>query len=943
MTYGVDSSFDGRPYMTVDMVQSWANPGSPASRVYLDAAGHARYARTPAGTYEASQYDALGRRTQVLRTSGPPGSSSPVKNAWTYDERARLASEFNDAGNYRGYSYLPTGEIAQVIQSTNSQPTIADTLAVWSVFSIGSLGRIVERDDYRHETASDCNASALQEDQTTYQYDVPYKNQTGRYDYTAGHLTAAMTGTPDAPRTTVAVGYDSHGSAVLRDEWFGASQSAHSVAETRGLDGRLLARVMTSPFLNEYNAAGQFGYSVGYDSAGNPIQVNTASLDGNGNALPFDGSGDIYWLAGTNGADPATGAYDALGRLTAERWDGGVVQKSRSFLSGSNLPSSYSTTLSGGANVYTVSGMTWQGSLLKTYSLSSNWEGGGASYSAAYDIDAHLQQWSAAPQGQTGAAQQKFAEAYGFNLENLKTVNVTNSLGFSVGSTYDYADATSPERVTSISALGATTTDTFVYDRRGRGLVVQHKLNASQAVPQDSYEYDSQSRLISIARLGSKLESLDYDGAGDLASRTFPSGSAEVARYYVGDDLTLVDHGGTGNVGYAHIRLGRLRIPSVYAKSGTLPNVIYYHRDRRNDVVATTTSSATGRGLIGLSYRYLPSGAIDKIVNAAGSPASETDPAASELGFIGGLKLSGGLVHLKARAYSPALRRFLQADTIDARRYTYAFGDPLNFTDPSGRAPGQKVPLPTVTSGDQGGGCTTPACQGLSNQPASTGGIDLSGLGSGLANLGSGIADWFRNQAAQTGGVNQDSTDATLAVAGLQASLMSNVTSVASTAWASAKQAGSWMAQHPVATGIAVVGIAAVITKAAELGATPPALSEVVSESQAYEAKIAGILNEHLETALQNFELTPAQEAAAARNPALNAMFEGTQIDALVKEYARFDPRLSGIQITPAGVFGPDFYDATAGTWWDVTTAGQWADHVMRYTPFFGSGFPVLH
>jgi hypothetical protein len=75
-----------------------------------------------------------------------------------------------------------------------------------------------------------------------------------------------------------------------------------------------------------------------------------------------------------------------------------------------------------------------------------------------------------------------------FSLENLKTVNATNSIGVVIASAYNYADPTSAERVTSISALGSPVTDTYVYDRRGRGLVVQHKLNATQAVPQGSYE-----------------------------------------------------------------------------------------------------------------------------------------------------------------------------------------------------------------------------------------------------------------------------------------------------------------------------------------------------------------------------------------------------------------------------------------------------------------------
>jgi hypothetical protein len=85
-------------------------------------------------------------------------------------------------------------------------------------------------------------------------------------------------------------------------------------------------------------------------------------------------------------------------------------------------------------------------------------------------------------------------------------------------------------------------------------------------------------RLIAVAHLGSTQETVDYDGVGDLSSRQFPGGVPDIARYYVGDDLTLVDRGGAGNVGYAHIRLGSRRIATLYAKTGATWSPIYYHR-----------------------------------------------------------------------------------------------------------------------------------------------------------------------------------------------------------------------------------------------------------------------------------------------------------------------------------------------------------------------------
>jgi hypothetical protein len=40
-----------------------------------------------------------------------------------------------------------------------------------------------------------------------------------------------------------------------------------------------------------------------------------------------------------------------------------------------------------------------------------------------------------------------------------------------------------------------------------------------------------------------------------------------------------------------------------------------------------------------------------------------------------------------------------------------------------------------------------------------------------------------------------------------------------------------------------------------------------------------------------------------------------------------------GVQMTPRGQFGPDFFNPATGEWWDITTPGQWATHAARYGP----------
>jgi RHS repeat-associated protein len=114
--------------------------------------------------------------------------------------------------------------------------------------------------------------------------------------------------------------------------------------------------------------------------------------------------------------------------------------------------------------------------------------------------------------------------------------------------------------------------------------------------------------------------------------------------------------------------------------------VLYYHRDMQGSVVATTYRTGGWNGYMGARYRYTPYGQLDRVENV--SALSD-----SELGYNGGLRLGytagvaqqGNLLLLGARVYHAELKRWLVPDTVDARRYTYVGGDPVNFVDPSGR------------------------------------------------------------------------------------------------------------------------------------------------------------------------------------------------------------------------------------------------------------------
>jgi hypothetical protein len=111
------------------------------------------------------------------------------------------------------------------------------------------------------------------------------------------------------------------------------------------------------------------------------------------------------------------------------------------------------------------------------------------------------------------------------------------------------------------------------------------------------------------------------------------------------------------------------------------------------------------------------------------------------------------------------------------------------------------------------------------------------------------------------------------------------------------------------------------------------------------EACIAGCMS-RAALRLNSGGLTAAQAAAVAKDPTAMARIVGSQYDALVKaevESAISTGQLNGWRVTARFKFGPDLYNPSTMTWLDVTTPGQWAGHVSKYTPTYGTGSPLFY
>jgi len=169
-----------------------------------------------------------------------------------------------------------------------------------------------------------------------------------------------------------------------------------------------------------------------------------------------------------------------------------------------------------------------------------------------------------------------------------------------------------------------------------------------------------------VTRTAGQSETVGYDPFGLSAMRTV----AGQVTWYLGRQATVTGIGGALKAD-VHVEVNGQRVASV--RVGATPRTLFLHRDRLTSVVGTTLA---GR-VAGASYRYTPHGAVE-------AASGDTRDSASELGYAGTLRLSGGLLWMGARVYDPALKIFLQPDPLAPHTYAYADGDPINRWDPTG-------------------------------------------------------------------------------------------------------------------------------------------------------------------------------------------------------------------------------------------------------------------
>ncbi|MBK3626350.1 hypothetical protein JHN59_16155 [Streptomyces sp. MBT49] len=333
---------------------------------------------------------------------------------------------------------------------------------------------------------------------------------------------------------------------------------------------------------------------------------------------------------------------------------------------------------------------------------------------------------------------------------------------------------------------GSDTTTSYTYDYNGNGTPQPHALTSTQA-----------------SGASTAATSYTYDKAGNTTTRNTLASGNQTLTWNDAGQLTQVSGGKTGTTGYIYDADG-----NVLLQTDPTSTTLYLPGEQLTLTGTTTTGvrylplpggGTAVRTGTGTNYKFQlsdPHGTsglyLDNTAQTPtwrqftpyGSPRGTTATWIDNRGFLNAPdNTNTGLTKLGARQYDPTLGRFASLDPLleatddqQLAGYSYAAGNPITHSDPSGLCAGPDCPTrncPSCLNSTPGNKISTNAAlhdtPGSGSTPtntvASKGGTANSGGGghghwshvvshkSGLGGLISGFADGFKEMGA--GIVNQ--------------------------------------------------------------------------------------------------------------------------------------------------------------------------------------------
>ena len=561
------SDESGRPYEVRLPAVGVEENGAPAvsqrptSQIGYNTFGNTTNGKDARGSVASMAYDRLGRKTRIDHPNAGQGLNN-VRELFSYDPSANLASQTDKRGNVTSYEYDSRNQVART------------TLPALPGGNAGSGTQTVLYDDAGRPVATT--------DQSGASGTVTYSNM-GQAILAQQLVRAA--GAQLAIPTVVRMAYDLDGfmikrvtgsSANPKTELFTPSpqgQLAESIDPNTGTT-KILRNQLGQPRSVQQNGARRV--DTVYDQAGRALASQLFGDDGllvSGTSQTVDPAGNPVTMTSARNA-VTTYTYDGLDRVTQ------IVSPAGTQGYGYDAVGNMTRSTDGRGNSTIMVFNAWN---LPTTTIEP---------STVADPN---------------PGQRTFTTVYdkgGLPIQSGEPGNVQTTRTFDAWNQLTVENATQPAQ------QGSSVQKQFGYDAAGR------LARVSSPSGDSTYTYDDRGLLVAAAGVGG-TSSMSYNERGLPTSRSDGSGTATFGWQPARDQLATVTDTNSGNRSYAWNTFGQLSAESY----GTA--LRQYGYDPAGRLSTDSLKDAGGATLAGFAYSYDVSGNVSsKTVNLPGNSQS---------------------------------------------------------------------------------------------------------------------------------------------------------------------------------------------------------------------------------------------------------------------------------------------------------------------------------
>lgn len=701
-TIGYDSM--GRPAVV-------SNAAGAYTETSYDKLGNPLTVRNPAGGVTTYAYDKTGRATtETLPVAAGTTTYGYDLNdnltslkrdnktlTWVYDTRNRTTQDVDRRGN----ATISTYNLADQITSTTTPSGSATT------YGYNPAGRLASS---TNDTGQTTTYGWTLDDQLA-SLTLP---RGGGYDWTydaAGHRateTVHTGGTGPAANPVTTFTHDPLGNLTAT-----TYPTGRQVTATYDKLNRLKTETATPPSGSGTTTT----RSYGYDAAG---RLTSATRTGAPSlTYTYDTLGRMATSIDQVGT--TTFGYDDADRITSITPPAGQTASTFTYDTADRL-----ATIRGAANLnyaFNAAGMltgrsnaTGTSSAQVTYTYDADNHpltvtSGNATVTATYNTDGNLATQTQNLNGLVNDEEGTTTYTYGDN-NRLASATLSRN-GVEVrkrGYTWDGDNNRTQTTLRNGDTTAPTTQTDSTYDKAGRLQTTTGPTGTT------SYTYDLDGQLTGIDAPGTAADqTYTYDGFGELASTTLGSGGSATSTTYTRDGLSRLAGWSTTGTTNASATFGYTgtadTTTSLTTGTGAGAQTTQLVRDTLGALLSARTGTGTSTQVSHaatnthgdlIAWRATTSALVTStLYDPFGQPTTTagtgTGPgAAVPLGYESHLTLPGtGLIDLGSRAYNPATGAFTTQDTVigdlnqpvTLNRYTYAWANPLTYSDPTGYCP----------------------------------------------------------------------------------------------------------------------------------------------------------------------------------------------------------------------------------------------------------------